>query len=535
VGAVDFRILGSLEVWDGGRQVTVAGSRQRALLASLLLHAGEVVSSDRLIDEVWEEKPPEAGAAALRVRISQLRRALGPAGELLVTHPPGYVMHLAPEQLDLQRFERLAEAGERALAADDPATAAECLREALAMWRGAPLADFAYAPFAQAAIARLEDLRLAATELRVEADLRLGRHARLVGELRALVRDHPLRERPCCQLMLALYRDGRQTEALETYRAARGRLVDEVGLEPGPDLRELERQILAQDPALRLDRPRPAPSRAILVLPAHDATIDALVGLAEPLAARGGHELLIAALVDDATQVSAAAARLHTVRAGAAERGVTARTAAFSSPDRAADVVRLANDEDVALLLLDAPEELLRAGSPDDVVAGVLAHAACDVALVAGAQRGIAAADAPVLVPFGGHQHDWAAVELGAWIASASGVPLRLVGTRADPGSGRRDASRLLGSASLALQHALGVAAEPVLVEPGTDAIVEAADGAALVIAGLSDRWAREGLGTARLELARRAATPVLLVRRGLRPGGLAPPRALTRFTWSVG
>ena len=535
MGAVEFRILGSLEVWHDGRQVTVAGSRQRALLASLLLHAGEVVSSDRLIDEVWEEEPPEAGATALRVRISQLRRALGPAGELLVTRPPGYAVYLAPEQLDLQRFERLAEAGERALAGDDPETAAETLREALALWRGSPLADFAYAPFAQAAIARLEDLRLAATELRVEADLRLGRHARLVGELQALVRTYPLRERPCAQLMLALYRDGRQAEALETYRAARSRLVDEVGLEPGPDLQELERQILAQDPRLLLDRPRPAPCRAILVLPAGDATIDALVGLAETLAARGAHELVIATLVDDDTQVAAAAARLTAVRAGAAERGVTARTAAFSSPDRAADAVRLANDEDVALLLLDAPDELLQPGSPDGLVAGVLAHAVCDVALVAGAQRGIAAADAPVLVPFGGHQHDWAAVELGAWIASVSGVPLRLVGTRADPSTGRRDASRLLGSASLALQHALGVAAEPVLVEPGTDAIVDAADGAALVIAGLSDRWAREGLGTARLELARRAATPVLLVRRGLRPGGLAPPRALTRFTWSLG
>jgi DNA-binding SARP family transcriptional activator len=522
-------------VWHAGRQVAVAGGRQRALLAILLLHAGEVVSSDRLIDDVWGEEPPEAGGAALRVRISQLRRSMGPAGGLLVTRPPGYVMHLAPDQLDLRRFERLAEDGERALAGDDPGTAAETLREALALWRGPALADFPYAPFAQAAIARLEDLRLAATELRVEADLRLGRHARLVGELQALVREHPLRERPCAQLMLALYRDGRQAEALDTYRAARRRLVDEVGLEPGPDLQELERQILAQDPALRLDRRRPVVSRAILVLPAHAATIDALVGLMQTLAARGDHELLIAALVDDDTQVSAAAARLSAVRARAAERGVTARTAAFSSPDRAADAVRLANDENVTLLLLETPEELLRAGSPDDVVAGVLAHAVCDVALVAGAQRRTAAAGAPVLVPFGGHRHDWAAVELGAWIASSSGAPLRLAGTRADPSTGRRDASRLLGSASLALQHAVGVAAEPVLVEPGTDAIIEAAAGAALVIAGLSDRWAREGLGSARLELARRAAAPVLLVRRGLRPGGLAPPRALTRFTWSVG
>ena len=267
MGAVEFRILGSLEVWHDGRQVTVAGARQRALLASLLLHAGEVVSSDRLIDEVWGEEPPEAGAAALRVRISQLRRALGPAGELLVTRPPGYAVRLAPEQLDLQRFERLVEAGERALAGDDPEAAAENLREALALWRGSPLADFAYAPFAQAAIARLEELRLAATELRVEAELALGRHARLVGELQALVRAYPLRERPCAQLMLALYRDGRQAEALETYRAARSRLVDEVGLEPGPDLQELERRILAQDAGLLVDRPRPAPCRAILVLP----------------------------------------------------------------------------------------------------------------------------------------------------------------------------------------------------------------------------------------------------------------------------
>jgi DNA-directed RNA polymerase specialized sigma24 family protein len=320
--------------------------------------------------------------------------ALRRIGELRDPDAVGGWLHAVLRNVCLMsvRRERAVEPRERVLADRDGSDVERSVEEVL---------DRVALPFAQAAIARLEDLRLAATELRVEADLRLGRHARLVGELRALVRDHPLRERPCCQLMLALYRDGRQTEALETYRAARGRLVDEVGLEPGPDLQELERQILAQDPALRLDRPRPAPSRAILVLPAHDATIDALVALAEPLAARGGHELLIAALVDDATQVSAAAARLHTVRAGAAERGVTARTAAFSSPDRAADVVRLANDEDVALLLLDAPEELLRAGSPDDVVAGVLAHAACDVALVAGAQRGIAAADAPVLVPFG--------------------------------------------------------------------------------------------------------------------------------------
>ena len=535
MGAVEFRILGSLEVWHDGRQVTVAGARQRALLASLLLHAGEVVSSDRLIDEVWDEEPPEAGATALRVRISQLRRALGPAGELLVTRPPGYAVYLTPEQLDLQRFERLAEAGERALAGDDPETAAETLREALALWRGSPLADFAYAPFAQAAIARLEDLRLAATELRVEADLRLGRHARLVGELQALVRAYPLRERPCAQLMLALYRDRRQAEALETYRAARSRLVDEVGLEPGPDLQELERQILAQDPGLLLDRPRPAPCRAILVLPAGDATIDALVDLAETLAARGAHELVIATLVDDDTQVAAAAARLTAVRAGAAERGVTARTAAFSS--------RIAPPTRSALPTMRTSRCCCSTHPTSCSSNGhrTASSRACWPTRSATSRSSPERSAAPPRPARRCWSRSVATGTTGRLWSWAPGSPaprarlLRLVGTRADPGSGRRDASRLLGSASLALQHALGVAAEPVLVEPGTDAIVEAADGAALVIAGLSDRWAREGLGTARLELARRAATPVLLVRRGLRPGGLAPPRALTRFTWSVG
>ena len=174
---------------------------------------------------------------------------MGPAGELLVTRPPGYVIALAPEQLDLRRFEGLVDAGAAALARDDPAAAVESLREALALWRGPPLADFSYAQFAQAAIVRLEELRLAAIELRIEAQLALGEHAQLAGELQALVLEHPLRERLCGQLMLALYRDGRQADALEAYRAARRRLVDEIGLEPGPELHDLERRILAQDGA----------------------------------------------------------------------------------------------------------------------------------------------------------------------------------------------------------------------------------------------------------------------------------------------
>jgi DNA-binding SARP family transcriptional activator len=537
VAATDFRILGELEVWSDGRLVDVTGARQRAVLAILLLHAGEVVSTDRILDDVWGDDPPTAGAAALRVRISQLRRALGAGGEQLATRAPGYVLRLAPDQLDLRRFERLVAVGEDALARGEPEAAAQALRAGLALWRGPPLADFADAPFAQPAIARLEELRVAATELRVEAELALGRHAGLVGELQALVGDHPLRERLCGQLMLALYRSGRQAEALEAYRAAHRRLLAEVGLEPGPHLQELEGRIRARDPGLAPDaqQPRPAPGQAVLALPAGDACLEALAGLAEPLAADRGHELLVAALVDDDAHLAPTAGRLQAVRAAASAHGVAVRVAAFTTRDRAGDIVRLAGEEDVALLLIEAPDELLGTGRPAPDIAQVLDAAACDVALVAGLERSTGSDGAAVLVPFGGHEHDWAAVELGAWFARSMGRPLRLVGTRANPYSGRRDASRLLGHASLALQRGLGVAAEPLLVAPGPDGVVAASRDAALLIAGLSDRWAQEGIGVARVRLARGAATPVLLVRRGQRPGGLAPARALTRFTWSAG
>jgi DNA-binding SARP family transcriptional activator len=536
VATTDFRILGPLEVAEGGRPVGLAGARQRALLAILLLHAGEAVSADRLIDELWGDDPPAAGSTALRVRISQLRRALGPAGALLVTRPPGYAMALAPEQLDLERFERLVEAGDRALRRDDPGDAVNHLRAALALWRGPPLADFSYAPFAQGAIVRLQELHLTAVELRVEAELALGDHARLVGELQALVLEHPLRERLWGQLMVALYRDGRQAEALAAYRAARQRLVDEIGLEPGPDLHDLEARILAHDDALMASRrPRADARRAILVLAGDEATLDPLVALASDLAARAGHELVIAALVADDARLAERAARLNDVRAVAAQRGVAARVAAFTSSEAGGDAVRLATEEDVALVLLDAPAPLLGGDGPDGDLAALLAGAPCDVALVAGADRRAPGAALPVMVPFGGHEHDWAAVELGAWAAGAGAAPLQLLGVRTDPHTGRRDASRLLGHASIALQRGLGVTAEPVLVAPGGAGIIAGAQGAGLIVIGLSDRFDHEGLGEARTEIARGAPAPVLLVRRGLRPGGLAPPRALTRFTWSAG
>src|SRR5438093_7388220 len=230
---MEFRILGPLDAVSDGRALDLGGAKQRALLAMLLLHANEVVSQDRLIDALWDEAPPETARKAVQVYISQLRKLLGPG--LLVTRPPGYVLQLEPGKLDLDRFEALRREAREA----DPSTAAAKLREGLALFRGRPLADFAGERFAQAEIARLEELRLVALEERIDAELRLGQHAELVGELDALVAEHPLRERLCRQRMLALYRCGRHAEALDAYQAARRALVEELGIEPSRELREL--------------------------------------------------------------------------------------------------------------------------------------------------------------------------------------------------------------------------------------------------------------------------------------------------------
>jgi len=253
---MEFRVLGSLEVVDHDGPVALGAPKQRTLLAVLLLHRGEPVSSDRLIDEIWGEQPPASATKLVQGYVSNLRKALGDG--LLVTVGRGYVLRVEPGQVDVDRFETLVAEGRRALEGGDALTAGAVLREALALWRGPALADFAYEPFAQPEIARLEEARLAALEDRIDADLASGEHARLVGELEALVREHPLRERLQGQLMLALYRSGRQADALETYHTARDRLIDELGLEPGPELKELERAILAQDPALSPPRGRAA-------------------------------------------------------------------------------------------------------------------------------------------------------------------------------------------------------------------------------------------------------------------------------------
>ena len=265
---LQFRILGPLEVVERDSPLSLGGAKQRAVLAILLLHRGEAISSERLIEELWGERPPATAAKTLQGYVFHLRRALGDG--LLHTRRPGYELELAPGQLDADEFERLAAEGRAALSDGDPAAAARCLRDALELWRGPPLADFAYESFAQAEIARLQEARVAALEDRIDADLELGRQEQLVGELDALVREFPLRERLRSQLMLALYRSGRQVESLAVYRDARETLVHELGLEPGRSLQELEQAILSHDPQLgasarRPPRPR-APRRAALLI-----------------------------------------------------------------------------------------------------------------------------------------------------------------------------------------------------------------------------------------------------------------------------
>ena len=531
---MEFRILGPLEVSDGDVEVSLGGPKPRALLAVLLLHANEVVAADRLIDELWGEHSSERAAGALRVNVSRLRKALPP--DVLTTRAPGYVLRVEPEQLDLHRFERLADEGRRLLARGLAADAAERLRDALALWRGPALADFVYESFAQAAIGRLEEIRLAAIELRIDAELALGRHDELIGDLEALVAEHPLRERLRTALMTALYRSGRQAEALDTYKDARRIFVEELGIEPGPALQELERAILRQDPALGLGSTAPSAGRAlaersILVAITDETRVEALLAIAEPLARRPPRVVILARLVADAAELGPASAWLEDHRAALDARGVVARAASFTSTAPGEELARLATDLDVELLLAEAPIELLADGAPDAQLAAVLERTPCDVALLAARD---ATPEGPVLVPFGGAEHDWAAVELGAWLAHADGAPLRLAGAAAVPEQGRRDASRLLSHGALAVQRVLGISAEPLLTPPGEEGMLEASRDARLMVVGLSTRWHHEGLGPARLRLARDSAPPVLLVRRGLRPGGLAPPAALTSFTWSI-
>jgi DNA-binding SARP family transcriptional activator len=290
---MDFRILGPLEVLEEGRAVRLGGSKQRALLALFLLHRGETLGADRLIDELWAERPPATAAKTMQVYVSRLRKTLG-GGEgsnadcVVATRGHGYELMLDPERLDAHRFERLVAEGRAELAAGHPQGAAAALERALSLWRGPPLADLAYEPFAQHEIARLDDLRVAALEALIDAKLALGAHAEVVAQLEKLIAEHPYRERLRAQLMLAHYRADRQADALQAYQNARRTLVEELGIEPGERLRRLERAILAQDPKLQLaaakEPPAAAPETPRSALPGRHRDASALVGRGHELA-----------------------------------------------------------------------------------------------------------------------------------------------------------------------------------------------------------------------------------------------------------
>jgi DNA-binding SARP family transcriptional activator len=529
---MEFRVLGQLEVVDGDRPVALTGARTRALLVLLLTSANQVVSADRLIDELWGTQPPRSAGNALQYHISRLRKALAPA-EVIVTREPGYVIQVEPEQLDLLRFERLLSEARDAR----PDQAAGILREALALWRGPALADLELQPFAQAEIGRLEELRLVALEQRIDADLTLGRRAEVVAELETLTREHPYRETLRAQLMLALYGSGRQAEALAVYRKTRQLLVDELGIEPGPAIQQLEQAILRQDPELdsgtaAVPDSRPSRGSITVSLRATDP-LDGLLAIAEALARDPPRELILARLIDSEDRIAVVTAELAETRSELAARGVSCRVAAYTTSEPGAETVLLATECDSDLLLLAGSSDLFETGELSAELMTVLERAPCDVALLTGSAA--PGSTGPIVTPFGGIEHDWSAIELAAWLAGALGTSLRLVGTEADDTRGRRDSSKLLARASLLVQQVVGIVTEPALVPAGTEGVLQAAADGRLLVIGLSNRWRTEGIGAARVAVAAAAHAPTLFVRRGPRPGGLSPSETLTRFTWTLG
>ena len=300
---MEFRILGPLEVLDEERRVAVRGAKQKALLALLVIHTNETLSTERLIDELWGERPPATAAKTVQVHISRLRRALerpgAGDGDLVVTRKHGYELRVNSESVDSLRFARLIAEARGELAAGRFERVTSLLEAAMSLWRGPPLAEFASERFAQAESARLDELRVGALEELVEAKLALGGHAEVVGELGALIAEHPYRERLRSQLMLALYRCDRQAEALQAYQDARRKLVEELGIEPGERLRDLERAILAQDPALALASPESAATKPATQVPAigfvgRERELGELIaGLEDARAGRGRLFLLV--------------------------------------------------------------------------------------------------------------------------------------------------------------------------------------------------------------------------------------------------
>ena len=362
---IDYRLLGPLEVTVDGHALDVGGLKQRALLAILVLHANQPVPRDVLVSQLWGEHPPGPDHA-MDVYIWRLRKTLDPAAgsSCVQTRAGGYLLRAAPEQVDLARFERLAQTGERSLAAGQVGRAAGQFREALALWRGQPLADFAGEAFAQAEITRLETLRAEVAENRIEADLALGQHARVVSELEAIVASQPLRERPYQQLMVALYRCGRQADALAVYQKARRTLVDELGIEPGQQLRQLERAILQQDPSLEARHQEAAARVAVPPPGTARAWLTGTGGRRRLVAVGGGLALALALLVAATTHGPAPlAARADSVAViDGAKAGLSAVVTGVGRPTGiafGAGAVWVTDSADNLLLQIDAAGQVI--------------------------------------------------------------------------------------------------------------------------------------------------------------------------------
>jgi DNA-binding SARP family transcriptional activator len=463
---MEFRLLGPLEVLDGARELPIGRGKPRVLLGILLLEAGRVVSSDRLIDLLWGERPPPTAQKALQLYVGRLRRVLGPGR--IATAAPGYVLHAGPEEIDVRRFEALVARGRRAMAEGDAGAAARSLREALGLWRGPALPDAARDGVLQPEALRLEELRLGAIEDRIAADLELGRHAELVAELERLVAEHPLRERPRGQLMLALYRSGRQSEALAAYRDARRMLVEELGLEPGHELQALEAAILGHDPELRgpaapvpvrdEDAPRPERKLATVLVaelqagpgaPVDPERLGALLDRArdaagEELEAAGGRvELGVAGTLlaaygapvaqeDHAERALNAAVALRTRLAEVTGGQVQARVGVDSGEV-------LARDTGVQGAPVDAARRLAATAAEGGVAVGERAAAAAGAAVDGGRLVGAIGRRGPPPAgtrPFVGRGGELALLE-ATWRRVVEGSRPHLVTVVGDPGVGK--------------------------------------------------------------------------------------------------
>ena len=531
---MQFQVLGPLEVSSPSGPVRIGGAKQRQLLALLLLHANEVVDAETLIDSLWGDSPPEGSVHALEAAVSRLRAMLDPGR--IATQSLGYQVRVAHDELDLHRFDGLVREAHRARSSGEVARAVTLLREATGLWRGRPLPELGGGAYERPELVRLEELRLSAIEALVDARVELGEGPGLVAELEGLVREHPFREHLQAQLMRALYRSGRQAEALRVFAAVRRTLVDELAIEPGPELQALQIAILNQDENLNQPTARSAPGeqppRTILIAGQPTDDLGSVLRITTLLGRAGDVAAIAAVVADQATDLGAAVRAANGARAELAESAIATRAAGFVSQAPGSDIVRLCQREDVTLVLLRGPraEEGGQFGAFHEAILG---GSPADVGIVVEGRGSAWPAEAIVAVPFGGTDDDWAAVELAVAIATRNHARLTLVGFPTQEHDAA-SVSRLLADASLLVQRVAPLLAEPRLAaEPGQ--ALDALGDADLVIAGLAGDWRRVGLGPSRARIASEIAGTMLLIRRGVRPGLLAPPEGRTAYSWSIG